>query len=702
MSRLTSKYNAIALDEPVQVVEVGPVAGNPMLTKVIIKIAYHGFNRNGSYISKEAMENMIRRSLPLTPLVGNYLHKKGDFGGHDSHIEIDENYNLKEVRDTRVYGVVGEFPEVYWQNHVEKDGRIKEYIVTDAYLFTSRFEEAKRVLENQNWQSMEIDEKTVIGDFEEVPGAPWDIQQKNGGMVFNIKEANLIGLCILGADIEPAFESSDIRAVFSLFSKNKEEDKKGDFMSKLQKALKYNFSDDAYIASMNGTTKPVDEFEDEAGVGLTIADVDTDQEVEDIKEAVNRLDEAAEAEINPESQSAIDEAIDTMLKVEQELDIEDQLIPISDKAKEVADKMPGDMKDILSSPTFEKVDPLNKPFKEEETMTDKEKELLAQQQAAEAGAEAPAQTEPVAQPEAPAQEPAPAVAPVQEPAQPTEVTVQVEDTPAQTEIDPATGQPIEVAPRKTADEKRKEIELAKYGDDELLDILLSRVETAELIKQKLAQLNVAQEAPVEGEEGQAPVEGEAPAEFKKDEDEDDKDDINDVEDTDDANDTDDADDADDKGEAPAQEPAAPAPAKEEAPVEDEEEKKKKKNIQHFELENAKLALDYSKLKTEFEALQEEAKALREFKLAIENKEKEEVLSQFSLLDDATKENFRLNFSDMSKEDLEAKCALAYYRKGLMSQGQDSSASDAVISYNLEETSADNLPGWVKAVKSSKK
>lgn len=688
MDRLKTKYNAIALDEPVQVVEVGPVAGNPMLTEVIIKIAYHGFNRNGSYISKETMENMIRRSLPLTPLVGNYIEKKKDFGGHDSHIEIDtEKFEIKEVRDTRVYGVVGEHPEVYWQKVVEKNGQIKEYIVTNAYLFTSRFEEAKHVLKNTNWQSMEIDEKTVIGDFEEVPGAPWDILQKNGGKVFNIKEANLIGLCILGADIEPAFESSDIRAVFSLFSKQKEEgNEKGDFMDKLKLALQYNFDDAAYdkAISTNGVTKPVDEFEDEAGVGLTVADVDTDQEVEDIKEAINRLDEAAEEELNPETQSAIDEAIDTMLHVEQELDIEDQLIPISDKAKEVAETMPGGMKDILSSPTFEKVDPLNKPFKEEETMPNKEKELLAQQEA-EKQAQAPEQ--PVAQ------EPVAPQAPEQAPqTQTAEVTVQVEDDPAKTTIDPETGLPVEV-PRKTAEEKRKEIELAKYGDEELLDILLSRVEMADLIKERLAALN--QETPAEGEETAPAVEegaqAEAPAQFEKDEDEeDDKKDLDDTPDTDDIDDNDDADEN-------------PAPAKEEAPAEDEEEKKKKKNIQHFELENAKLALDYSNLQKDFAALQEEVKALREFKLAVENKEKEEVLAQFSLLEDSVKEEFRLNFSTMSKEDLEAKCALAYYRKGLMSQqGQDSSATDAVVSYNLEDKSADNLPGWVKALKSSKK
>lgn len=703
-TRLEKKYSAIALEEPVEIVEVGPLKNNPMVTEVVIKIAYHGENRNGSIIPKHVMENMVRRSLPLAPIVGNYVEEKRDFNGHDSEIELTEDFEIIERRLTKPYGAVGENPEVYWQRHVEKDGKVKEYIVTNAYIWTARFPEVRRILAGNNKHSMELDEATVMGE--------WDETANSGSGAFIITEANLLGLCILGADIEPAFESSDIKANFSLqeeVKKGFEENKGESRMDKLIMALRYNFNDDAFIASTNGITRTKQEEDVDANLDLTVADVDTSQEVEDIKNAVNRLDDAAEKEVNPESQAAIDEAIDTMLQVEQELDIEDQLIPISDKAKEVVESMAGDMKDIPSSPTFGKnASPLNKPFEEEETMAEKTPEqLLAEQEAAKqaqaAGQAVPATTTTEDAPTTadgtePAAPVAPAAAPAVEPATGTgtsEVTVQLEDTPAQTEIDPVTGQAVEVAPRVSAEEKRKDIELAKYGDEELLQVLLSRVESADAIRAQLSALTATnEEAPAEGEA--APVtedtvatdhstDGEDNTDFADDE-EKKKKEFPPVADDDSEDDTeDDSEDTSDDTE-----------------TETEEEKKKKKNIQHFELENAKLAMDFAKVSKEKEALLAEVTELREFKAQHENSEKEEILSTFSLLDEETKATLRSNFSALSKEDLEARCALEYYRKGLMAQeGQTTSAPEGVVSYNLEGAGNAEMPAWLKAVKAAK-
>jgi len=703
-TRLEKKYSAIALEEPVEIVEVGPLKNNPMITEVVIKIAYHGLNRNGSIIPKHVMENMVRRSLPLAPIVGNFVESKRDFNGHDSEIEISDDFEIVEKRLTKAYGAVGENPEVYWQRHVEKDGRVKEYIVTNAYIWTARFPEVQTVLKGDNGHSMELDEATVMGE--------WDETANSGEGAFIITEANLLGLCILGADIEPAFESSDIKATFSLQEGAKrgfEDTKEDSYMDKLVKALQYNFDDNAFLATKNGITQSQQEEDKDANLDLTVADVDTTQEVEDIKNAVNRLDEAAEGEVNPESQAAIDEAIDTMLQVEQELDIEDQLIPISDKAKEVAESMAGGMKDIASSPTFGKAtaSPLNKPFEEEETMAEKTPEqLLAEQEAAKqaqaAGQAAPATTTEdaptTADGTAPAAPVAPAAAPAVEPEAGTgtsEVTVQLEDTPAQTEIDPATGQAVEVTPRVSAEEKRKDIELAKYGDEELLQVLLGRVESADAIRAQLSALTATnEEAPTEGEA--APVtedtvatdhstDGEDNTDFADDE-EKKKKEFPPVADDDSEDDTeDDSEDTSDDTE-----------------TETEEDKKKKKNIQHFELENAKLAMDFARVSQEKEALLAEVTELREFKANFENSEKEDILNTFSLLDEETKTTLRANFSALTKDELEAKCALEYYRKGLMAQeGQTTQAPEGVVSYNLEGTSNDSdTPGWVKMVKSS--
>lgn len=680
------KYNSIAINDPVEIFDVQSLDKHPMLSKVKIKIAYDGFNRNGSFISKDVMELMVRRSLPLTPIVGYYIKEKGDFDGHQTEIGIDENYNMVTIRGTDVYGIVPERPVVYWQKFADANGQLKDYVVTEGYLWTERFPDVRRVLKGSNHQSMEIDEKTVIGE--------WDEKANNGAGAFIIKEANFSALCILGADIEPCFEGAGFSADFSLKQGESEFEKEmGDFMSKLKFALDHDFDDTKVKSNDN--------------VDLTVANVDTEEEIEDIKEAVEKLDLAAETEVSPESQEAIDSAIDTLLQVEVELDIEDQIVPITEEAKQVVGEMVGGMKDILSNPSYEKVDPINTPFKEdEEVMAKTPEELLAEQEAAKLAA----QTQ---EPAAAVVPPAEPVAAVPAPGEPQEVTVQVEDdAPGVPAVDPVSGLPVEEAPRKTAEEKRKEIELAKFDDEELLEMLIARMETADTMKERITQLVAGAEQVIEeNPELVPPVDGEqTEEEFAKPEEE-------------------------EKPEAPAvpgeenqeppvkEEPAA-VPAKEEAAPEktepaaapadapakvaltpeEEEERKKQKQIRSYanaEDEVADMAKTIFDLQTKLTALEDEAKELREFKAVADNEEKEEVLKVFSLLDDEFKNTLRTDFSKFTKEELESKCALAYFRKGLMN-GQNTPASDALVSYNLEDANPGDEPGWVRALKSSKK
>lgn len=615
------KYRSISVGEPMEIFDLQPLEKNPMLSKAKVKIAYSGMNRNGSFISKEVMELMVRRSLALTPVVGYYIKDKKDFGDHNTHLEVDENYDLITIRGTKVYGVVPERPVVYWQTFADEDGELRDYIVSDVYLWTERFPEVKRVLEGNNNHSMEIDEGSVIGK--------WDEKANNGLGAFIIEEANFSALCILGADIDPCFEGASFSSDFALKKEQLEYQKEmGNFMSKLEFALKHEF--------------------DESRIGLNVVDVDTDQEVEDIKEAVDRLDEAAETEASPETQEAIDSAIDTLLQVEVELDIEDQIVPITEEAKKVIDGMPGDMKDILSNSSYEKAPTINTPFKEEETeMAKTPEELLEEQKNKEQQA---VEQAPVVQEEVPVE-----VEPKTE-----EVVVEVQD---------------DAEGRKSAEEKRKEVELAKYDDEELLEMLIARMETADSMKERIAQLvQGAEEVMEENPDLQGDSEEEEVEEDFAAKEEDDKEEV-DVE--------------------------VKVEDKEDAPEAEEEDPKKKKNIQSYELELADMAKQMFALQQENEALKQENELLNEFKLNVDNQEKEEVLSTFALLDDEFKTQIRSEFSLLSKEDIEAKCALAYFRKGLMGAGQNTQASEAVISYNLEDEK-DSLPGWIKAVKSATK
>ena len=89
----------------------------------------------------------------------------------------------------------------------------REYLMTTGFLWTGQFEEVKRVIENGNNQSMELDEETLDGH--------WATNNNNGMEFFIINDAIFSKLCILGEDVEPCFEGASVTApdVSATFSK---------------------------------------------------------------------------------------------------------------------------------------------------------------------------------------------------------------------------------------------------------------------------------------------------------------------------------------------------------------------------------------------------------------------------------------------------------------------------------------------------
>lgn len=190
---------------------------NPLFSKAIVRIAYHGINRNNSYISKETFNKAIPTLFNI-PVVGEYLESKDNFGGHGGKLEISDE-GIKWIQTTKPYGVVGENAKVYWEEVTEKDGSIHEYLTVDGvYLWTGRYDELNLLLERNYGQSMEI----------EIQNGNWAII--DGQEVFKIDDFVFSALCILGVDkgnnpddhVEPCFESSSIM----VYSLDKDEFKK--------------------------------------------------------------------------------------------------------------------------------------------------------------------------------------------------------------------------------------------------------------------------------------------------------------------------------------------------------------------------------------------------------------------------------------------------------------------------------------------
>ena len=196
------KHLSIKLDTPCELINVTPI--NPLISKCQIKVCYVGEqpNRNRSVITKDVAREMAN-SLPGSPIVGYYNEDKGDFEEHNRIIDISNG--KFEVKDTtRPYGFV-DLGAKCWFQEFDDEGVVHEYLMTEGWLWTGQYPEAKRILENGNNQSMELDENLI--------DAYWTKDDNGKPQFFIINEAIISKLCILGEDCEPCFEGSQITKV---------------------------------------------------------------------------------------------------------------------------------------------------------------------------------------------------------------------------------------------------------------------------------------------------------------------------------------------------------------------------------------------------------------------------------------------------------------------------------------------------------
>lgn len=144
-------------------------------------------------------------TLPGCPIVGFYDEKKEDFAGHQKSIEVGDGHWVE--RDlTKAYGYVDSTAKIWFQTFID-DGVEHLYLMTEGYLWTSIYEEAKRIIERGNNQSMELNSDLT---------GTWATDENGWPTFFIINEAMIQKLCILGEDVEPCFEGAGIAAQFSL------------------------------------------------------------------------------------------------------------------------------------------------------------------------------------------------------------------------------------------------------------------------------------------------------------------------------------------------------------------------------------------------------------------------------------------------------------------------------------------------------
>ena len=195
-------HDSIKVDSPIEILEVAPL--NPLISKCQIKVCYVGDepNRNGSVITKAVAADMAK-SLGGSPIVGFYNETSGDFEGHNQIIDVS-NGEWKFKDTTQPYGFVPLDAKVWFQKFMD-DGVEHEYLMTEGYLWTGQYPETERILTKGNNQSMELYEPTLKGFWSESDNGDFSF--------FIINEAIISKLCILGEDVEPCFEGSQITRV---------------------------------------------------------------------------------------------------------------------------------------------------------------------------------------------------------------------------------------------------------------------------------------------------------------------------------------------------------------------------------------------------------------------------------------------------------------------------------------------------------
>lgn len=292
MGRMTR--SVATLDQP-EFINLTPYT--PLISKCEIKVFYLGENRNGSYISKEVAKEMAN-SLPGCPIVGYYKPEKEDFSDHGQRVVIDDEGVKFEVM-TKPYGFVAPDAEVWFQKFEDTDEfgtvTIREYLMTNGYIWTGQFEEAQRIIDKGNNQSMELDEKTLNGK--------WATNHNTGVEFFIINDAIISKLAILGEDVEPCFEGASIEALGTASARNYSLD--DDFRHTLftmMEELKQAIENPKGGAMDNDQTplENAEELETEFEAAEETVVEETVVEVEPVVEEVEVVEELTEVEVEVE------------------------------------------------------------------------------------------------------------------------------------------------------------------------------------------------------------------------------------------------------------------------------------------------------------------------------------------------------------------------------------------------------------------
>ena len=135
---------------------------------------------------------------------------------------------------------------------------------------------------------------------------------------------------------------------------------------------------------------------------------------------------------------------------------------------------------------------------------------------------------------------------------------------------------------------------------------------------------------------------------------------------------------------------------EEKSDDDEEDDEKKPNNQHS-LE------EFEALQAELDSLRAEIQELREFKLNVENQQKDALIASYHMLSDEDKAEVIAHKSEFSLDEIKAKLAVIYVEKNVnfdMIDGQEEveDNSTPAMTFSLDEEASEGVPAFIEALR----
>lgn len=210
------KHTSIKMAEcPCEFINITPL--NPLISKCQIKVCYVGDtpNRNKSVITKDVAKK-IANSLPGSPIVGYFKKDEKDFDQHSRVLTINDEGEFVLEDITKPYGFVDLNARCWFQKFIDDNQFVREYLMTEGYIWTGQYPESERIIDSGNNHSMELDKKII--------DAYWTKDNNGKPEFFIINEAIISKLCILGEEQEPCFEGASItKFEFSLEDSFKQE-----------------------------------------------------------------------------------------------------------------------------------------------------------------------------------------------------------------------------------------------------------------------------------------------------------------------------------------------------------------------------------------------------------------------------------------------------------------------------------------------